>query len=177
MLDAELERVLAPEFLGELGERSVDDLRSLREECTVLEQKVSYLRRLVHARIDIVARELQRRAGGADPDDIGGLVDELKEALAGNVHAPGHSRMVTRVAPPQLDEVTAELHADLGSRDVDSLPGSSDADLQALAYRLGELDQRYSQRRRALFATLDALTDELTRRYGSGEASVESLLG
>ncbi|MFN2609024.1 MAG: AmfC protein [Acidimicrobiales bacterium] len=176
MLRAELDHVLAPEFLGDLSERPLPEVRALRDECTAVEQKVSYLRRLVHGRIDIVVGELGRRAAGGDPTDLGGLVEGLRDVLAENVHAPGHARMVTRVAPPDVDEVTAELDAALGPRSLASLPDLSDDEVRALADGLAALDREYSERRRALFDRLEVLGAELTRRYGTGEATVDSVL-
>lgn len=176
MLLTELDHVLAPGYLGDLSNRPLAEVRAMRDEVTGVEQKVSYLRRLVHGRIDIVVGELSRRADGGDPADLATLVDGLKDLLAENVHAPGHARMVTRVAPPDVDAVTAELDDALGDSGVASLPDLADDELRALADRLAELNRTYSDRRKALFDRLDALGGEITRRYGSGEAHVESVL-
>ncbi len=176
MLDPELDRVLAPDRLGDLSSRPLEEVRALRDECTRAEQKVSYLRRLVFGRIDIVLREVRRRAEGSDPGDLAGLIDELNGALAENVRAPGHERMVASLLPPDIDEITAELEAHVGPRGLAELPELGNDEIAALADRLTELGQRYSERRRALFDRIDALLAELTRRYGTGEATVESVL-
>ena len=176
MLEAELRRVLAPDYLGDVGSLSLDEIRSLREDGTAVGEKVSYLRRLVHVRIDIVVAELRRRAEGGDPSDVAGLVDDLKSVLSGNVHSPGHQRMVDPSPPPDLDEVTTEFEASLGSKGLADLPDLSDDEIRALAERLAEMDRDLSARRREVYDRVDALGAELTRRYGSGEATVDSVL-
>lgn len=176
MLDAELDQVLDPARYTDLSSRTVEELRALRRECSDVEDKVSYLRRLVFGRMDIVLRELARRAEGSDPGDLAGLIDELNGALADNRERPGHERMVGSLRPPDIDEITAELDARLGPRNLTGLPELSDDEIGELADRLTELGQNYSERRRALFERIDALLAELTRRYGTGEATVESVL-
>ena len=176
VLETELDRVLAPDYLGDVSSRSLDEIRSLREDCTAVGEKVSYLRRLVHVRIDIVVAELRRRAEGGDPSDLGGLVEELKGVLSGNVHSPGHQRMVDPSPPPDLDAVTAEFESSLGPKGLADLPDLGDDEVRALADRLAAMDRDLSSRRRQVFDRVDALGAELTRRYGSGEATVDSVL-
>ena len=176
VLEAELDRVLAPDYLGDLRSLSVDELRRRRDDCTAVGEKISYLRRLVHVRIDIVLAELRRRAEGGDPNDVAGLVEDLKGVLSENVHAPGHQRMVDPSPPPDLDDVTAEFEASLGAKGLAHLPDLSDDEIRALADQLAELDRELSSRRREVFDRVDALGAELTRRYSSGEATVDSVL-
>ena len=52
-----------------------------------------------------------------------------------------------------------------------STPATLDQHLLA-----ADLERQVSERRQALFTRIDALQAELTRRYKTGEASVESLL-
>jgi hypothetical protein len=56
---------------------------------------------------------------------------------------------------------------------VGSLP---DERLGTIAEQLEEFERRVSQRRRALHTAIDALQEEMLRRYKSGEASVDALL-
>jgi nickel-type superoxide dismutase maturation protease len=176
VLEAELDRVLAIDFLGDLSSLSVDELRARRDECTAVGEKISYLRRLVHVRIDIVLAELRRRAEGGDPADVAGLVDDLSGVLAANVYSPEHQRMVDPSPPPDLDQVTAEFEASLGPKGLADLPDLGDDEIRTLADRLTALDQELSSRRREVFDRVDALGAELTRRYSSGEATVDSVL-
>lgn len=176
MLKDDVERVLVPNDSPDLAELALDDLRARRAECTSVEAKVSYLRRLIHGATDIVGRELTRRRDGSAPTDMSRLVEELPEALAPSVNPGGHSRMVSNLLPPDVDAITIELDALVDRRSLTSLPDLSDAELQDLAERLAVADRTLSADRGALFDRIDSLAAELTRRYKSGEADVESAL-
>ncbi|MGH9177931.1 MAG: AmfC protein, partial [Acidimicrobiales bacterium] len=58
-----------------------------------------------------------------------------------------------------------------------TLAETSDDDVRALADAMVELERRVSSQRRGLHERLDALQAELVRRYKTGEASVDTLLG
>lgn len=176
MLKDDVDRVLGPDDSGDIASLSLDDLRARRAECTSVEAKVSYLRRLIHGATDIVGRELARRSAGAAPTDMSDLVDELPEALAGNVNPGGHTHIVSNLLPPDVDAVTTELDALVDRRALTSLPDLSDEELRGLAARLAEADRTLSRDRGALFDRIDSLAAELTRRYKAGEADVESVL-
>jgi hypothetical protein len=173
----DVERVLAPDYLGDLTARPLEEIRAMRAECRAVEDKVSYLRRLVQGRLDIVAADLRRRAEGRAPGDLSSLVERLAEILSDRVHAPGPGRLPTSVLPPDDPDLTAELDAVAGPGVLDSLEGVSDEEVSALANRLEALERLVSDRRKALFGRIDALEAELTRRYKTGEATVASVLG
>lgn len=73
-----------------LRERSVDELRSLLDDLYEEEQKVSYRRRVLHGKIDILRAELVRRLK-EDRDSGKGVVsgndiERLIEILANDLH-------------------------------------------------------------------------------------------
>ena len=171
------ERVLAPDYLGDVTLRPIEDIRAMRSECRSIEDKVSYLRRMVQGRFDIVSADLRRRASRPRPGDLASLVDRLAEILSDNVHAPGPGRLPQSVLPPDDDDLTAELDAIAPAGGLDALEDLSDAEVTALAERLGAFERRVSDRRKALFGRIDSLGAELTRRYKSGEATVGPVLG
>ena len=75
---AELDRILSSEYLGDLQRRDMDEVRSMRAECQGIETGLSYLRRMVQGRLDIVGVELQRRRDGGDPHDLS-VLQEARE--------------------------------------------------------------------------------------------------
>lgn len=176
MLEDELDRILAGDYLGDLSSRPLDEIRSLRAECNGVEAKLSYMRRLVQGRADILVHELRHRSEGKDPSELLTLVESLPETLSDNVHAPGHERLVTNLLPPDIDEVTAELEVLAGTRVLGSLSEVSDGDLEAILSRLASVDRQVSDQRRTLHERLDRLSAELTRRYKDGEAGPETAL-
>jgi hypothetical protein len=70
----------------DLGALSDDELKDLIRQLTAEEQEVSYRRRILHGRIDILRAELQNRLRGSRADGetvIGGDVQQLTDILSG----------------------------------------------------------------------------------------------
>ncbi|MDQ4097397.1 MAG: aerial mycelium formation protein [Actinomycetota bacterium] len=164
MLDDDLERILSDGYLGDLAGLDASALRARRAETQDVEAKLSYLRRLVQGRLDIVRAELDRRAGGKG-GDLSDLVEQLPQILADRSRAPGPGRMPTNLAPPEDDDLTAELDAISGPNGLGSLPDLSEDELRTVVSRLADLERRVSTQRRAVFDVIDTLQAEITRRY------------
>ena len=173
---AELDRVLADDYVGDVTALAMDDLRSKRAECQALEVGLSYQRRMAQGRLDIVAAEQRRRAEGGAPPSDDDLVRNLAATLADRQRPPGNGRLPQLMAPDATDVDTSELDAIAGPGTLARLPDQEDADLASLVERLSAYEHDVSARRRALHERIDALQAEITRRYRTGEASVESLL-
>jgi hypothetical protein len=71
----------------DLGSLSDQDLKDLIQELTDREQKVSYERRILHGKIDILRAELvnrlRKKHAGGEPVITGGDVQQLSDILAG----------------------------------------------------------------------------------------------
>jgi hypothetical protein len=175
----ELDRLLDNAYTGDLASRSIEEIRAMRAEAQAVETGLSYVRRLAQGRLDIVAADLRRRREGGDPPDLHSLVEHLPEILGERVHAPGVGRLPTLMAPRD-DEVTRQLTSRLDAivdaNTLGALEQLDDDEALALTNQLADLERQVSERRQALFTRIDALQAELTRRYKTGEASVESLL-
>jgi hypothetical protein len=131
----------------------------------------------VQGRLDIVGLELHRRADGGDPGDLSDLISKLPETLADRTRTPGFGRLPQLLAPGEIDPaLEAELDGIVAHGELRDLGHVADEDLASLAAELAALEGRVSSQRKALFERIDALQAEITRRYKSGEASVESLL-
>jgi hypothetical protein len=82
------------EALLNLQDKSNDDLRRLLDELSAEEDELSYRRRVLHGRIDILRAELVRRLADdhADRSDVisGSDLDRLIEILAGDLRAVRH---------------------------------------------------------------------------------------
>jgi hypothetical protein len=169
--------LLDPGYLGDLPSRDMDEVRSMRAECQEVETGLSLLRRVVQGRLDIVGLELQRRAEGGDPEDLPDLIARLPEVLSDRTRSPGVGRLPQIMAPGELPpELEAELDDIVGDGHLADLPSVDDTTLHSMADRLTAFEQRVSGHRRELFERIDALQAEITRRYKTGEASVDSLL-
>ena len=80
------------EALLNLKDKSNDDLRQLLDELSVEEDELSYRRRVLHGRIDILRAELVNRLAddhAGKRDVISGTdIDRLIQILAGDLRAP-----------------------------------------------------------------------------------------
>ena len=92
-----IDRVLDPGFTDGVDRLGLPELRARREEAEAEEADVSYLRRLLQGRLDILRAELVRRSAGGD-QDVGGLLAGLPAILTDD--APGTFSAVPRVQVP-----------------------------------------------------------------------------
>jgi RsiG-like len=173
---AQLSDVTEPAFLDGLETWSIDQVRAHRETATELETSLSYLRRIVQGRLDIVLAEQHHREHG-EPAGVHDLVEELPSILSGNVHAPGLGRLPAVFAPGETESGMEQgLEDILPSSRLGSLPELSDTEIGEVAVGLTEYERTVSARRRAVLDVLDRLQDEVVRRYQTGEATVDNLL-
>lgn len=171
------DELLEPDGLDNLTTRSIEDVRAQRAACLEVETGLSYLRRLVQGSLDIAGREIAHRAG----DDAGprsdALVDELPDILGDNPRPAGVGRLSATLAPTQVDaELQAEYQSLVDDGRLAHVAELDDDALAALDGRLRSLEAQISAKRHRYHERIDALQAELTRRYQSGEASVDTLL-
>ncbi len=173
----ELDRILAGAYLDDIQSRSLGDIRSMRTECQEAEVALSYLRRLVQGRLDIVHAYLEHPGSDHAPD-LSTLVEELPGILSsgpGRPPGPGH---LPQLLTPDTEEsgLTAELDAVLGADQIAGLADLSTDQLRELAEQLEAIESRVSSDRRALHERIDTLQAELVDRHKTGRATVDGLL-
>ncbi|MFC4030180.1 hypothetical protein ACFO3J_01690 [Streptomyces polygonati] len=159
-------------------------VRALRRDARQEEADLSYLRRMLHGRIDILQAELARR-GGPGPRTADGehpaepespVVDRLSEILTdGPSRVRSSARHVT-LGTPLTERVRQLAEEMLSEVELSDLEARTDAELLAAKGRLVRYEQRVSRRRHTLQQTVDGCSAEITRRYRAGEARVEDLL-
>jgi len=170
-----IDRVLAEDYLSGLADRPIEELRVMRTDAEQEETDLSYLRRLLQGRLDILQAEVDRRAGRGPG---GSLLEALPGILAdeGGASAPhGLGRHVT-VEPSRVDSHRRYVEALVADTDLSDPGRHDDAALARLVDVLEREEAEVSDRRRAVQAVMDACTAELTRRYRDGDASVADLL-
>lgn len=173
----ELATVLGDGYLGDLGARPVAEIRSMRADCTRIETGLSYLRRLVQGRVDIVSAEFERRGRGDAPAGLPELIGQLPEIFSEQRRPGGVGRLPATLDVPEVDAALGVRLEELaGPGRLASLLDLTDAELDELRTALEHLEQEVSDHRRTLFDRIDRLQAELTERYRTGEASVEALL-
>lgn len=147
---ADRARAVAPDRNLAYDHLSLDDLRRLRSELTEQETRVSYWRRILQARIDLL-----------EAGDDSGIVKDLSRVLTDAPSA--HRRMAHITVNPVDDDITPipDL-AELWARVAD--PADHTA-VNALVADLREAEHRISIIRSELFVSIDAVTAELIARF------------
>lgn len=173
-----MDRVLDPSFAEGIESLDNDDLRARREEVRLEERDISYIRRLLQGRLDLLRDDLTKRRGGggqpaahqrSDPE----LVEDLTHALAEtrstarsehlvDVEAPDHNQR-RRAAEVAVDDVRL---SDPTALDDDELAG--------IVARMEDLEHRASATRRSVLLVLDAFNTEIQRRVVEGEMSPDA---
>ncbi|MDA8267797.1 MAG: aerial mycelium formation protein [Actinomycetota bacterium] len=177
-LETDLDRVLATDYLAGMADRPLAEVRAMRAECQRAETAVSFLRRLVQGRLDIIHAYLDRREDEGGEVDMQELVGELGAIMAAGPPRPaGNGRLPAQLAPDlEADDLTVELDQVIDAVQVAELPRMSEAQLRSAAETLGSFEARVSQQRRALHERIDRLQAEIVSRYKSGGASADELL-
>jgi hypothetical protein len=168
-----IDRVLAEDYLTGLGQAPLADVRALRDEAEQEEVDLSYIRRMVQGRMDIVRAELNHREGGAH----GSVVDNLAAVLADEPRAGarGLGRHVT-VEPSRVDSHRRYVESIVADVDLTDTAARTTDELHHALRVLSDEEQSLSAKRRQVQAVMDACQAEITRKYRDGEADVNALL-
>jgi hypothetical protein len=169
-----IDRVLDEQFLEGLADRPLDDVRQMRVDANQEETDLSYLRRLIQGRLDILRAELARRTG----DESRTLVDMLPSILAeeaGTAAPRGLGRHVA-TEPSRTDSHRRYVEALVADVDLSDTAAHDEATLNRLLGVLEHEENEVSARRRAVQHVMDACTTEIARRYREGDADVADLL-
>ncbi|MFE2184824.1 ABC transporter substrate-binding protein [Streptomyces sp. NPDC059455] len=165
---------------SDLNALRLPELRALRRSAQREEADLSYLRRLLQGRIDILRAELGHRrdpapaAAAAQPPAA--LVDRLPEILADLPSRHRSSARHVTLGTPQdaeYERLAEEMLAEVGLSD---LRARTDEELHGAMARLVSHEQQVSRRRQELQRTADGCSAEIARRYREGEAQVDDLL-
>ncbi|MER5781448.1 AmfC protein [Streptomyces mobaraensis] len=168
---------LADVPVRQLGELRLAELRAVRKEARREEADLSYVRRLLQGRIDILRAELERRAAPGTPSsDRRLLVDRLTEILTDDPSAHRSSARHVTLGTPHAEEYRRLAEDMLGEVALSDLAARTDAELRAGLARLAAYERHVSERRRQLQRTADDCGAEIARRYREGEAQVDDLL-
>jgi hypothetical protein len=168
-----VDALLEPTFLENAMRGPMTEVRQLRRQAEQEEVNLSYTRRVLQGRLDIVRRELQRRL----EKDGRSLMDLLPEILSekgrGPAHGLGRHQTVQPSAPEEYESWVNSLTPGV---DLSSIAELSDAKLEKAARALAVAEGQLSERRRGVQQVMDGLAGELGRRYRDGEADVAALL-
>jgi len=166
-----IDTVLDPIFIEDIDASTPDELRAKLRDARTEEESLSYVRRSLHGRLDLLRAELELRRGGRGTDRD---VESLTAALSSTGgHRGGRAGLALRAAA-----VTGNRGAEkiLTEDHLARLPDLSDTEIDVAAERVTEAEQELSADRQRLHSVIDALEAELAMRYKDGlEPSLERL--
>ena len=151
-------------------------LRDLRRSAQQEEADLSYLRRLLQGRIDILRAELTRRATPGAPVVDRLIVNRLPEILADAPTAHRASARHVTVTTPLREQYRQLATSMLAEVELSDLTARTDQELSGAMNRLVRYERRISGQRQSLQRTADDCGAEIARRYREGEAQVDDLL-
>lgn len=162
----QLPEVTEPRDLASL---SLDELRRYRQLLRGEEDRVSYRRRVLFGRADL----LQKVLDNPDRHDQSWLLDarELSHALRDRHAGPGRAALVRIQHPEELTELPDP--GGVWSRDPDL---DDPEDVRAVLAETQEAADRISKYRSQIHARLDAATGELVARYQADRSAIFRLL-
>lgn len=157
-----IDRIRDPSYLEGIDSLGLDDVRARRDECLSEREYLSLLRRLVQGRAEILRAELSSRGR----DDALPLVERLSDILASDQPATSRGEAM-RITVPEEEMLLARrrierLVSDAGISDPTEL---DDGELQQAVDLLASEERVVSEERGEVLRVLDALQDELKRRY------------
>jgi len=164
--------LLDPDFLADLESVELAALRDRRRMADEVETELSFYRRLLHGRMDLLAFELNRRSG----EETRSLIEALPEILGAGERAGGQQQRVPQVLAPDLPEerrrhIDRVLEDDFLSR----LPECEAAELSDIQQVLAETEQEISTGRKAVQHVFDSIQAEIMRRYKEGQVDPDEL--
>ena len=170
-----IDRVLAAGFVDDLAILSLDEVRGRRRDAEQEEADLSYLRRLLQGRLDLVRAEQERR-GGPNAAEGGSIVDALPGILADGTRSTRGSGRHLTVEPSRIDDHRRAAEALAADTELSDPQAMSDDELAEALATFTEAERSVSEVRRQVQAAMDTLTAEVARRYRDGEATVDELL-
>ncbi len=160
-----IDLVLESEYLEGLGNLNLEELRQRRDTAEDVEAQISYYRRLLHGRMDLLGFEVKRRNG----QESRTLIEALPEILAsGLVLGQEPTQRHIEVMPP-IPSATGRRLIDLIMDDgvLTRLSDMSDAEVSEAHEGLLEFEGQLSEQRRQLHSVIDTLQEEIVARYRS----------
>ena len=169
-----IDRVLAQGFTAELAAVPLTVLRERRAEASAEEGDLSYLRRMLHGRLDIIAAESARRADGDQSPLVARLSEILSDPPSRRIASARHLPLGGGAAA--AGEYRVALEAALRELAVPDLATCPDDTLHEVAAALAGYEREVSELRRRVQGVADECAADLARRYREGEAAIDDLL-
>lgn len=167
-----LDTVLDPEYTASLSSDPMEVLSEKRSIVGQIENELSYYRRLLHGRLDLLRFEQARRRG----EESRSLIEALPELLAGGLTGPAgeNGNPLGRLRGdfvPEFPEVERRFSRITDDDFLIRLPELTDDDLAQIHTELEEIEQDVSGTRSQLHEVHDAILAELAVRFQAADSA------
>jgi len=158
-----IDYVLQPEFVADLADIDLNELRKRRDTTEDVESQVSYYRRLLHGRMDLLDFELSRRSGAEERT----LLEALPEILARGMILGSEPTLRHIEVMPSLPTSTGRRLIDTVMDDgvLAQLPDLTEEEITSALKDLRDFERQLSAQRKQLHLVIDQLQDEIVSRY------------
>lgn len=170
-----VDRFLDPAYLTAVGSTSIGELRDMRDECEEFEAEVSYARRLLQGKLDILRHEIDRRQQGGEAG-LEALIQKLPTILADEGGTGGSGRHTRILLPKAAEKRRREIERFASEDTLAHLDVVSIEELTEVVDRLAEAEAKASLERRQMLEVLDRIASEMVRRYREGQEDPSALL-
>lgn len=178
-----IDRVLSPGYADDLSVLTPEELRDRRHEAEQEEVDLSYARRLLQGRLDLLRSEQTSRRGDTpnspepgertDAEIVRDIVAAISEDGPRRDHGLGRH---LDVEPSRVGEHRRAAELAVADPHVSDAHELSDDELAEAIVRIADLEHAVSLNRQRVQQVTDALTEEVARRFREGELTVgESL--
>jgi len=167
-----IDQILDEGFLAGLEDADLDALRDMRRMTDEVETELSYYRRLLHGRMDLLSFELRRRSG----DESRSLIEALPEILGSGERTGPFGRVPAIFSPDLPEDRHRPVDKVLGDDFLTRMPELEEAELTEMQELLADTEERISDQRRSVQKVFDAIQGEITSRYKDGVADSADLL-
>jgi hypothetical protein len=163
--------VLDPRFLDGLPDLPTEEVRRRRDESLAEREFLSYLRRLLQVRQDVLAAERGQRKSGDEPEP---LVDRLTAVLSkgGKANGTRGEAIRTVLSDADLEEAERQAEAMLPPLNLDEADDMNDEEIERAVRSLADAEHAVSSRRAAVIRVHDRLQEELKQRYRDNPAEI-----
>lgn len=170
-----IDDAMDPAFVADIETLSTDELREKRALLDELDTELSYYRRMLHGRMDLLSFELRRRSG----EETRTLLEALPQILAagvGGMHRSPIPKELSLEPPSSGSDERHPVDTILQDDFLAHLPTIDDKELIAIQVTLTDAERMVSMERRKIYDVYDVISAELTRRYKEGLADAGDLL-
>jgi hypothetical protein len=165
-----IDQVLGEGFTDGLGELDDREVRRRRDLARAELEYLSFLRRLLQGRRDILRDELDRRRSGGEPQPV---VERVVSVLSEGSRGPSRGD-ASVVALPDEELALARRRVErlLSDANLSDLVSLSDQDIEAAVGRIDREEQGVSETRSQVIRAVDLLQDDVKRRLREQHGSL-----